>query len=372
MGSSTSNTSSSSLESSNPTKEVYDNGHQNGTHDTNLYQQRHQSNAPYSVVTIKKRNTKKKEDKIRLWRILIVFIIFAVTSIYRLNQHTFLTKSFLAFIDVTIDNESSNYNNQTTTTNTEWLRPVTEREWERMLFGIFTYDSSNEAELRMANRETHLNYFKHYYKTTTATDDSSIGHDTICSLQDLLNNITLSNDSNSCRIVYTFVMGGGIGDENMKRKVNTLDREKGAASKVKTRCLYEDDDCGGTDITKWTLNKPNCNITDVFKTELKNYNDITLLSIPENHELGKTDTWFTYTAILTRQRPDLQIGFVGKIDSDNFIRWPVFLKWFSAHRSNIILQPFIYGGYAIHKKVCSGAAYGHAWKVRVSIVLSCE
>ena len=270
-------TSSSSLESFS--KEVYDNGHQNGTIDTNIYRQQ-QSNAPSSVVTTnkKKRNTKKKEDRIRLWRILLVFILFAVTSIYRLNQHTFLTKSFLAFIDVTIDND---YNNQTTITNTEWLRPVTEREWERMLFGIFTYDSSNEAELRMANRETHLNYFKHYYSSTTsATDDSSIRHDTICSLQDLLNNVTLSNDSNSCRIVYTFVMGGGIGDENMKRKVNTLDREKGASSKVKTRCLYQDDDCGGTDITKWILDKPKCNITDVFKAELKNYNDITLLSIP--------------------------------------------------------------------------------------------
>ena len=79
-------------------------------------------------------------------------------------------------------------------------------------------------------------------------------------------------------------MGGGIGDENMKRKVNTLDREKGAASKIKTRCLYQDDDCGGTNITKWTIDTPQCNITDVFKTELKKYNDITLLSIPENHE----------------------------------------------------------------------------------------
>jgi len=270
-------TSSSSLESFS--KEVYDNnGHQNGTHDTNIYRQQ-QSNAISSVTnTIKKRNTKKKEDRIRLWRILLVFIIFAVTSIYRLNQHTFLTKSFLAFIDVTIDND---YNNQTTTTtNTEWLRPLREREWDRMLFGIFTYDSSNEADLRMANRETHLNYFKHYYKSTKTDDDSSIRHDTICSLQDLLNNITLSNDSNSCRIVYTFVMGGGIGDENMKRKVNTLDREKGAASKVKTRCLYQDDDCGGTDITKWILDTPQCNITNVFKAELKKYNDIILLSIP--------------------------------------------------------------------------------------------
>ena len=355
----TSSTTSSSLESF-PTRDLHNNGHQNGTHDTNLYHQQ-QSNVTSSVVTIiKKRSTTRKEDRIRLWRILLVFIIFAVTSIYRLNQHTFLTKSFLAFIDVTTDNESSNYNNQTTTTNTEWLRPVTEREWDRMLFGIFTYDSSNEAELRLANRETHLNYFKHYYKAAISDVDSSIRHDTICSLQDLLNNITLSNDSNSCRIVYTFVMGGGIGDENMKRKVNTLDREKGAASKVKTRCLYQDDDCGGTDITRWTLDKPHCNITDVFKAELEKYNDITLLSVPENHELGKTDTWFTYTAMLTRQRPDLQIGFVGKIDSDNFIRWPVFLKWFSAHRSNIILQPFIYGGYAIHKKVCSGVAYGRA------------
>jgi len=310
MGNTTSTTSSSSLESF--PKEVRNtNGHQNGTNGANIYHQK-QSNAPSSMtIAIKKRNTnRKKEDRIRLWRILLVFIIFAVTSIYRLNQHTFLTKSFLAFIDVTIDND---YNNQTTTTNTEWLRPVTEREWDRMLFGIFTYDSNNEADLRMANRETHLKYFKHYFSSKISDDDSSIRHDTICNLQDLLNNMTLSNDSNSCRIVYTFVMGGGVGDENMKRKVNTLDREKGAASKVKTRCLYQDDDCGGTDITKWTIDTPQCNITNVFKAELKKYNDITLLSIP-----GKSALVLFYHVISCVQYEDSVI-------------WLLHLAYFSLH-----------------------------------------
>ena len=326
----------------------------------------------------------------RLWRILIVFLIFASSSLYRLNQHKFLLKSLQSFVDIPSDNnnDEQSIHNYTHTVN---MIPIVQREWDRMLFGVFTYDSPNEAEIRLAARETHLDYFKHYYNTKTTntlevSDIGTVGPDTICSLKEIMNNSTLAKDATSCRIIYTFVMGGGIGDEYMKRKVDKLDKGRYSNTNVKTRCLWEDPECGGRDITKWTLVAPKCNISSTLANEMKEYNDITFLSIPENHELGefesmstifllafwliiptdkhcylgKTDTWFTYVAMLTRQHPELQIGFVGKIDSDNFIRWPRYLKFLDGERYYINLHPYIYAGYAIHKNVCKGRMYGFA------------
>ena len=240
--------------------------------------------------------------------------------------------------------------------------PLVERKWDRMLFGIFTYDSPNEASLRAVNRETHLSYFHHH----GVSEGNRTG--LICSLKELLDNSTLARDPESCRIVYSFVIGGGVGhaDVDMTKQVGAPTRQSGGDDKMmfnaKTRCLWEDPECGGKDINQWTLDVPKCNISDTFARELREYKDITLLSIPENHELGKTDTWFTYTSMLTWQYPELQIGFVGKIDSDNFIRWPVFINYLERYAKKPITaaKPFIYGGYAIDKKTCSGPTYGYA------------
>jgi len=148
----------------------------------------------------------------------------------------------------------------------------------------------------------------------------------------------------------------------MRRKVSRLEGGRKADSKAKTRCLWEDPECGGRDIAGWTLDAPLCNVSRALADELDLNGDITLLSIPENHELGKTDTWFTYAAMLTRLRTDLQIGFVGKVDSDNFVRWPVFFQYLRTHQKEIEMTPFIYGGYAIHRAVCSGKVYDQVCK----------
>jgi len=305
---------------------------------------------PATTITTSFNHRKHNEQRnIRLWRILISFILFAFTSLYTLNQESFIIYSF-HLGDKTKKNATKNG------ATTILTAPLAEREWDRMLFGIFTYDSPNEAEIRNANRETHLNYFRYQY------EEEKTRPDVICSLNELLTNATLARDPESCRVVYTFVMGGGASsDLSLRMKVNKLPGGRMAVTEVKTRCLWEDPECGGTDVDRWTLDSPACNVSKALKEELESQkSDITLLSIPENHELGKTDTWFTYVAMLTRARSDLQIGFVGKLDSDNFVRWPVFFKYLQTHKENMQTKPYIYGGYAIHRKTCSGKVYARA------------
>lgn len=286
--------------------------------------------------------------KVRYLRILLVFLVFSSTALYELNQLTFLTNSFAGLGG---DDKPGNINTRRDTMIGS-SEPVQfhKREWDRMLFGIFTYDSPNEADIRAANRETHLSYYKNSPQENRT--------DLICSLAELLSNATLAQDPESCRVVYSFVMGGGVGNHSMRQKWSKLDSRRETVSEVKTRCLWEDPECGGKDITKWTLDAPKCSVSHVLAQELKQYDDITMLSIAENHELGKTDTWFTYMSMLTRQRPELQIGFVGKLDSDNLVRWPVFLQYLTLSTKEIDTIPFIYGGFAINKKVCVGKVYG--------------
>lgn len=112
------------------------------------------------------------------------------------------------------------------------------------------------------------------------------------------------------------------------------------------------------------MDEPLCNVSDALRGELDdpgNRSDVTFLSVPENHELGKTDSWFTYMAMLSRYYPHLQLGFLGKMDSDVFVRWDVYFRWLQMeHRRNIETISYIYGGYAIHKRTCSGKVYAKA------------
>lgn len=226
--------------------------------------------------------------------------------------------------------------------------------WERMLIGIFSYDNQNQFELRMANRETHLNYFKRIAGSGRNDDN------TICSLQELLGNQTLIADKLQCRIVYTFVMGGGARNDNLRLK-NGRDLDLGSINeKFKTRCLWQDPGCGGTDIDEWTVDNPQFEGATIrLQEEMKVNKDITFLSISENHELGKTDTWFTYSAMLTKRRPDLGIRFMAKLDSDNFLDYYALQSYMKQHKQLFLGdKQYIYGGFAIHKRKCSGRAYG--------------
>jgi len=316
---------------------------------------------PYPILSTKKKGTHipvtrrmasfdhrkyNEQRNIRLWRILISSILFPCTYLYTLHQESFIIYLFH------LGNETKNNATKNVAT-TILTAPLPEREWDRMLFGIFTYDSPNEVKLRNANRETHLSYFRYYY------EEEKTRPDVICSLNELLANATLARDPESCRVVYTFVMGGGASsDLNLRKKVNALPDWWRTTTNAKTRCLWEDPECGGTDINRWTLDSPACNMSKALKEELESQKrDITLLSIPENHELGKTDTWYTYAAMLTRAHPHLQIGFVGKLDSDNFVRWPIFFQYLQAHKENVKIHPYIYGGFTIHREVCSMKVY---------------
>ena len=296
-------------------------------------------------------------------RIIMISVLFTSFVLYRLHQVDQVSFLRNQLIQEEKYHMRRKYKTGLEIGNNEIIVPIVEREWDRMLFGIFTYDSPNEAKLRAVNRETHLSYFKHHVDILGGNRS-----DVICSLHQLLNNSTLAQDSESCRIVYSFVMGGGIGHANMTMKQGDLRRNGGENQTfgVKTRCLWEDPECGGKNIDRWTLSSPKFDVSSTLAQELKDYNDITLLSIPENHELGKTDTWFTYMAMLTSQYPELQIGFVGKIDSDNFIRWPVFFQWLSSYAKDPIVSnvgiamnttPFIYAGYAISKRICAKPQY---------------
>jgi hypothetical protein len=237
----------------------------------------------------------------------------------------------------------------------------------RMLFGIFTYDSPNEWDLRQANRETFLSYFKNRaaIMVSNQPDAKSIDEldnyspDTICSLSELMNNVTLARSPVKCRFVYTFVMGGGIGDPIMRQKITNLTANgKELMDKLKTRCLWEDPACGGTDIVRWTLDYRKTNLSDAWAGELAKYRDTTILSIPENHNLGKTDTWFTYISMLTQEHPELEINFVGKMDGDNFIHFPIFYRFLGNIREQMETNPYIYAGWAVSKKLCSKPSWG--------------
>ena len=242
----------------------------------------------------------------------------------------------------------------------------------RMLFGIFTYDSPNEWDLRQANRETFLSYFKNraaamMVSSSQQLDAKSIigdeldncSPDTICSLSELMNNVTLARSPVSCRFVYTFVMGGGIGDPLMRQKQSNLTvNGKELIGKLKTRCLWEDSACGGTDTARWTLDYPKTNLSDAWSDELAEHRDSTILSIPENHNLGKTDTWFTFMSMLTRERPELEIDFVGKMDGDNFIHFPIFYRFLVNIKKQMETNPYIYAGWAVSKNLCSRPSWG--------------
>lgn len=96
----------------------------------------------------------------RLRRIIAVFVLFTVFSIRRLNSHSFILNSLRAIVDT--GDEGLNATSSSGGGG-EALVPLPHREWDRMLFGIFTYDSPNEAEMRQAARETHLSYFRHHF-----------------------------------------------------------------------------------------------------------------------------------------------------------------------------------------------------------------
>lgn len=211
----------------------------------------------------------------------------------------------------------------------------------RFLFGIFTFDSDNEYMLRRGHRMTYLKWFKfhHHLSPEKILEKNYPSVDGICSLNHLLTNKTLAQDPDSCFIIYTYVVGGG----NPKTRP--------------TICYWGDQDCGdSTNAANYTLpNGPEYNFS--HPEELREHNDFTFLSVRENQNEGKTESWFTYASALTKKRLDLDIDFVGKLDSDTILRS-------GRLKTNTIQMDgfkdaYIYGGHQpVSRKTCSRGSWG--------------
>ena len=92
----------------------------------------------------------EEHQKIRLWRIFIVFLLFACTSLYQLNQQPFLVNSYQSYAEN--NNNTLLLGNNINGNGGDVVQHVhVNREWDRMLFGIFTYDSPTEASPMVSN-----------------------------------------------------------------------------------------------------------------------------------------------------------------------------------------------------------------------------
>ena len=228
----------------------------------------------------------------------------------------------------------------------------------RFLLGIFSMDSDSESALRRAHRETYLSYFNH----PNVTDPKYSNPKTICSLNEFLDNFdkSFAHDPTSCLLVYTYVMGGG-----------------NPATKP-TICYWGNQTCGGgdtsfnyvrnTESSIATTSPPNTSPEVNFSRpeELQKYQDITFLNIiRENLAEGKTETWFTYAASLTKERPELSIQAIFKVDSDTVVMPRLLLgevdNTVSYNRLPLYTNssaPFYYGGSPIKKFMCKGKKWG--------------
>ena len=62
--------------------------------------------------------------------------------------------------------------------------------------------------------------------------------------------------------------------------------------------------------------------------------------------------------MLTRERPELEIDFVGKMDGDNFIHFPIFYRFLVNIKKQMETNPYIYAGWAVSKNLCSRPSWG--------------
>jgi hypothetical protein len=191
----------------------------------------------------------------------------------------------------------------------------------RFLFGVFSMDSPKERLRRQMLRETYLSYYKLHLGNHSRKD-------TICSLSELMENEEFINDRSKCQFVYTFVIGAG------------------APGSRPGRCFWGNLTCAGTSPSHMTLTHPEESVFSVA-SEYSQYSDVTLLNVRENVNDGKTETWFSYiSALLSLERADLGVDFVGKLDSDAVIGVELLLRHYQrdAQRFKNDTNPYLFGG----------------------------
>ena len=147
---------------------------------------------------------------------------------------------------------------------------------------------------------------------------------TLCSLQSYQKEGTTNL---TCRIIYTFVIGGN------------------------PQAPEEWKESSKSDMTM-----------DASKM-LKHESDILYLNIHENMNGGKTPTWFDYAS----QRTD--IDYIAKADSDSLISLPSLLSYMERDLPPGSQKPKIYGGHLNEYDECGGAT-GLCDKVRGKVYMS--
>jgi len=202
----------------------------------------------------------------------------------------------------------------------------------RYFFGIFTFDGEQEAEMRQAIRTTYFS--KNYNNQQTQT----LGTNTVCSLAEILSNNSLAQDESTCRIIFSFVAAGG--DPKQKPTV----------------CYWPTCATGTSDFLLPPGKDP-YNMSRALRNEQARYKDFCFLAIQENPNEGKSETFFSFAVILSIERPDLRIGFIGKLDTDTLFFANDFVNDFvdnaTVRRRRMLQHPFIYAGWEITREVCS-------------------
>ncbi|KAL3944912.1 MAG: hypothetical protein SGBAC_001003 [Bacillariaceae sp.] len=150
-----------------------------------------------------------------------------------------------------------------------------EKRRPTMLMGIFTMDSTNDAKRREMIRKTWISF----YGTTIAANR-------ICSLQELIEN------SNSCQLAYTFVLGGNNGGPT-----ELLDHNSSYPMNIPCRLQYGSE---------------------------QDTSDTVCLNIQENMEEGKSQTWFKYATTVLQDHG--YFDYIGKMDSDTLLYPGIFFK----------------------------------------------
>jgi hypothetical protein len=180
----------------------------------------------------------------------------------------------------------------------------------RMLLGIWSMDSPEEAQRRILIRNTYLSLDKRLQEVNVT--NLARTRTRICSLVDLqVGNLAGPED---CQLVYTFVVGAANKDD-LEAPTERVDGEM-----------------------------------TVDRSSQPDYErDVTYLNIRENLKTGKTATWFGYGSS-SMIADSLQIDLIAKVDSDTVVyptRFIDLLEREQLSRNNNTSDPArgIYGGH---------------------------
>jgi hypothetical protein len=190
----------------------------------------------------------------------------------------------------------------------------------RILLGIFTTNSTKEANRRKLIRKTYLSYYHILAEAELGVEP----RERICSLAELIDR---SRDTEDCQIVYTFVMGAST-NTTVPTDLTTLEQQE------EDNYPYVLDRSGSSDYER----------------------DVLYLNIQENMNEGKTATWFKYASSVLPATDLGVLDLVFKVDSDTVVVPRALLQ-----DLNTIQRPArnVYGGvfYAREEEETTAAPY---------------